>query len=288
MINGQASFPHPNPLPAGEGANDSLRAPKDNLPLAGLNIVVTRPREQANGLAQSITRQGGTALLLPLLEINPAGDSRALNTLAQNLQSYNLLVFISPNAVKFGMAALGSLSITGRQSGKSGQLKIAAVGQSSAQALRDLGVEQVIAPTERFDSEALLALPELQNVAGWHVAILRGDAGREVLGDTLKTRGARVEYITCYQRNKPDINSEKLLAGRIDVLTVTSSEALTYLWQLLNEADRTRLAAIPLFVPHERIAVLARQQGWREVVQTASGDDGMLAALVAWAHTKGI
>ena len=277
MINGQASFPHPNPLPVGEGANDSLRKAKGNLPLAGLTILITRPREQANGLAQSITRLGGRPLLFPLLEIAPASDTQALTTLAQNLQFYDLLVFISPNAVKYGMAALNALPPN---------MRIAAVGQSSAQALRDLGVEKVIAPSERFDSEALLDLPELQNVSGWRVAILRGDGGREVLGDTLKARGAQVEYVTCYQRSKPDIDSEKLLDGKADALTVTSSEALGYLWQMLNEADRTRLAAIPLFVPHVRIAALARQQGWREVFQTTSGDDGMLQDLIAWALNK--
>lgn len=278
MINGQVSFPHPNPLPVGEGANDSLSKAKENLPFAGLKIVVTRPREQANGLAQNITRLGGTPLLFPLLEIAPASDTQALTTLAQNLQSFDLLVFISPNAVKYGMAALNILPPA---------VRIAAVGQSSAQALRDLGVEKVIAPSERFDSEALLDLPELQTVSGWRVVILRGDGGRELLGDTLKARGAQVEYVTCYQRSKPETDSAELLKGAADALTVTSSEALAYLWQMLNEADRTRLAAIPLFVPHVRIADLARQQGWREVFQTTSGDNGMLAALVAWAHTKG-
>ncbi len=247
------------------------------LPLVGLNIAVTRPRGQANGLAQNITRLGGKPLLFPLLEIAPASDTKALTTLAQNLQLYDLLVFISPNAVNYAMAELNNVP---------SKVRIAAVGQSSAQALRDLGVTNVIAPTERFDSEALLVLPELQNVSGWRVAILRGDGGREVLGDTLKTRGAQVEYVTCYQRSKPETDATELLAGKADALTVTSSEALAHLWQMLGEPDKARFAVIPLFVPHARIAELARQQGWRDVIQTASGDDGMLEALIAWAHTK--
>lgn len=247
------------------------------LPLAGLRIVVTRPRGQANELAQNITRLGGKPLLFPLLEIVPVSDTKVLTTLAQNLQCYDLLVFISPNAVKYGMATLIGIPPN---------VRIAAVGQSSAQALRELGVGNVIAPTERFDSEALLVLPELQNVSGWRVAILRGDAGREVLGETLKLRGAQVEYVTCYQRSKPETDATELLAGKADALTVTSSEALGHLWQMLGELDRARFAVIPLFVPHARIVDLARQQGWREVIQTASGDDGMLDALVAWAHTK--
>ncbi len=248
-------------------------------PLAGLSIVVTRPREQAAGLAQRIEQLGGKALLFPLLEIAPVADARALRELAQHLAAYDLLVFISPNAVRYGLAEIAAHDIPA-------QLQVAAVGQGSAQALRAAGIERVIVPTGRYDSEALLALPQLQDMCGRRVAILRGDGGRELLGDTLKARGATVEYITCYRRSKPRFAAASLLAAEPDAVTVTSSEALGYLWELLAEPDRARLAATPLFVPHARIADLARQQGWQHVVVTASGDDGMTAALVAWTHTE--
>lgn len=246
-------------------------------PLAGLNIVVTRPREQAADLAQRIERQGGRALLFPLLEIAPVSDQAALHGQLLRLAQFDLLIFISPNAVRYGMAAMPPLPDT---------VRVATVGQGSAQALRELGISGIIAPTGRYDSEALLALPELQTVSGWRVAILRGDGGRELLGETLKARGATVEYITCYQRSKPPFDAASLLAAAPDAITVTSSEALGHLWAILEEPARTRLAATPLFVPHERIASLARQQGWQHVVVTASGDDGMMAALVAWANSQ--
>lgn len=227
----------------------------ESLPLAGLNIVVTRPREQAAGLTQHIKQLGGKTLLFPLLDITPAANQAALREFTQHLPSYDLLIFISQNAVQYGMAALGKVP---------DKVRVATVGQSSAQALRDLGIAHVIAPTERFDSEALLALPELQNISGWRVAILRGDGGRELLGDTLKARGAQVEYITCYRRSKPNLDAGALLAAKPDAITVTSSEALGYLWQMLEDPSRAGLAAIPLFVPHERIAELARLQGWKK------------------------
>jgi uroporphyrinogen-III synthase len=246
-------------------------------PLAGLNIVVTRPREQAADLAQRIERQGGRALLFPLLEISPVSDQTALHERLLRLAQFDLLIFISPNAVKHGMAAMPPLPDT---------VRIATVGQGSAHALRELGITSIIAPAGRYDSEALLALPELQTVSGWRVAILRGDGGRELLGETLKARGATVEYITCYQRSKPHFDATSLLAAAPDAITVTSSEALGHLWTILEEPARTRFTAMPLFVPHERIACLARQQGWQHVVVTASGDDGMMAALVAWANSQ--
>src|SRR5512146_2941267 len=125
-----------------------------NLPLAGLNIVITRPREQAAGLAQRIEQLGGRALLLPLLEIEAVSDDRALREQLSRLNQADLAIFISPNAVQYGMAAVlasGALPPS---------LKFAAIGQSSAKALRELGVGRVIAPSTRFDSEGLLALPE--------------------------------------------------------------------------------------------------------------------------------
>jgi len=251
-----------------------------NLPLAGLKIAVTRPRDQAAPLARRIEQAGGIPLLFPLLDIAPVADQSALHEQISRLAQFDLAIFISPNAVQYGMAAI-------RMAGELPQnLKIATVGQGSAKALRELGIAEVIAPAERFDSEGLLALPELQNVAGSRVLIFRGDGGRELLGDALKARGAMVEYAACYRRNKPQQDAAVLLDAAPDALTVTSSEALGYLWQMLDEAQRDRLCGIPLFVPHRRIAELARRQGWRQVRLADAGDDGLLSALIAWAQRR--
>ena len=248
--------------------------------LAGLNIVITRPREQAADLSRRIEQLGGKPLLFPLLEIEAVRDDGVLREQISRLKQTDLAIFISPNAVRYGMAAIRAAGDV------PASLKIASVGQGSAKALRDLGIGHIISPTERFDSESLLALPELQNVTGKRVMILRGDGGRELLGDTLKARGATVEYVTCYLRSKPEVDAGALLNAAPHAITVTSSEALSYLWEMLEEAGRTRLAAVPLFVPHERIAQAARQQGWQQVTVTESGDDGMLSGLIAWANTK--
>ena len=259
-------------------------------PLAGLNIVVTRPREQAVQLAQRITQAGGQAMLFPLLEISPVADPQPLRALIARLSEFGLAIFISPNAVRYGMDAIlaagATLSLSPSPASGRGELKIATVGPGSAKALHDLGVQKVIAPQDRFDSEALLALPELQQVAGWRVLIFRGDGGRELLGDTLKARGARVEYAACYQRAKPQQDVGVLLTAHPHAITVTSSEALGYLWDMLDSESRERLAAVPLFVPHARIAEAAHKLGWREVVTTAGGDEGLLSGLIAWANQR--
>ncbi len=245
------------------------------VPLRGLTIAVTRPREQATALAKRIEQAGGTALLFPLLEITAVEDQRELHQQCSRLAQFNLVIFISPNAVRYGMAAIRAAG------GLPKDLSIATIGQSSATALRESGVSNVIAPTERFDSEGLLDLPELQQVAGWRVMIFRGDGGRELLADTLKARGALVEYVTCYQRSKPQHNVQTLLNAKPDAITVTSSEALTYLSQILEGENQTM--RLPLFVPHARIAASARQQGWQQVYLSETGDEGLFAALMTWA-----
>ncbi|MEW5903678.1 MAG: uroporphyrinogen-III synthase [Pseudomonadota bacterium] len=248
-------------------------------PLDELDIIVTRPREQAAGLIQRLQALGARPHLLPLLEILPASDQAALQVFAQQVVIYQLLIFISPNAVRYGMAALRHIPPG---------VRVAAVGQGSAQALRALGVTDIIVPAARQDSEGLLDEPALQQVAGWHIAIVRGDGGRELLGDTLRARGARVDYITSYQRSTPALDAAAWRAIGPDVILVTSSEALAHLWHGLGAAASALAAQTTLLVIHPRIAQAAQAQGWRSVVIAPGGDDGICDGLVAWAaqHRK--
>jgi len=247
-----------------------------DLPLHELTVVVTRPRDQAVQLARRIEHAGGKPLLFPLLEIKAVPNTKLLLEQISRLEQFDIAIFISPNAVRYGIAAI-------RSAGEiPPNLKIVTVGQGSAKALLEKGITSVIAPTESFDSEGLLALPELQHVSGWRVMIFRGDGGRELLGDALKSRGAMVEYATCYLRSKPQQNAAELLSAKPDAISVTSSEALGYLWEMMEDKDRGLLRNTPLFVPHARIAKLAREQGWPNIHLTGSGDDGLISALIAW------
>jgi uroporphyrinogen-III synthase len=253
----------------------------NKLPLSGFKIVVTRPRDQSAPLARRIEQQGGIAVLCPLLDISALQDTTVLQEKLSHLADFDLAIFVSPNAVHYGIEAIR------KAGGLPPGLKIAAIGQGSATALRDLGIRDVIAPAERYDSEGLLAVAELQNVAGWRVMVLRGESGRELLADTLRARGATVEHVACYRRSKSAMNPQWLLATAPDAISVTSSEALDHLWQILDDKVRRTICGTMLFVPHPRIAERAVQQGWLDVRLTGSGDDGLLAALQAEAERAG-
>lgn len=251
-------------------------------PLAGRCIVVTRPRAQAAPLADAIAAAGGTPLLFPLLEISPADDPQPLADAVGQLSDYSLAVFISPNAVDYAVPA-----ILARGSWPAGLIP-AAVGQGTVRALSAHGVTGCVAPTERFDSEALLALPELAPaaVSGKRMAIFRGDGGRELLADTLRQRGAMVDCITAYRRSGPASGIAPLLAawrdGRLDALAVSSSEGLRNLLDLLDAEGQDFLQKTPLFVPHARIAESARALGLSKIILTGAADAGIMAALLAY------
>ena len=163
-------------------------------------------------------------------------------------------------------------------------LKVATVGKGSEAALAERGFTGVIAPSIGFDSESVLALPAFQAdaVDGRRVLVLRGDGGRDLLGDTLTARGARVEYLTCYHRGGPADDPaplvERARAGRLDALTLTSSEGVAHLLALPGAEV---LKTVPVFVPHPRIAAAAEEGGFARVVLTGPGDRGLIDGLAA-------
>lgn len=246
-------------------------------PLAGLGILVTRPARQAAGFAQKLAALGGTPVIFPAIAILPPADPVALARAHAALPTYDYAIFISANAVEYG--APDALRWPAR-------LVAFAPGPGTAEALAAVGITGTRTPVTTFDSEGLLALPELTEARGKRILILRGDGGREHLGDTLRARGALVEYVACYRRAKPESGgaglAEAFRDGRIDAVTITSSEGLDNLWELADAATRSLWRARPTFVPHPRIAAHARERGLA-VVETAGGDAGLIAGLLEWA-----
>lgn len=252
-----------------------------NAVLAGRRILVTRPAAQAASLVGMIEESGGEAVCFPLLEIAPVQDLAPLMAAAASLETYDFVVFISPNAVNYAVPHL----LSGRDWPKG--LPAVAIGPSTVKALENLGVGPVLAPSERFDSEAVLALPALASaqVRGRRVLILRGNGGRELLSETLQARGATVCRVSCYQRSAPSDATRlrsSLRAGQLDALTLSSSEGLRYLWAMLDAEERLRLSVLPLFVPHARIGEEAAALGLTRVILTEPADAGIVRALLAF------
>lgn len=248
-----------------------------NKPLAGITIAVTRPVDQAQALCEAITQLGGKAVLFPLLAITPLQDYRAFEQQLAELETTDWAIFISSNAVNFAMPR-----VLKHYGNIPDNLKFAAIGHQTAKELMHYGVRNVLTPHTRFDSETLLALHEMHDVANMKIAIFRGVGGRELMAETLTARGANVNFAESYQRINPQTNcnllanlySEKKLHG----IVITSSEAMRHLLDLAGDA--AWLKHVTLFVNHARIAELPLQLGLKVAVANAPGDEAMLALVL--------
>ena len=252
-------------------------------PLNGAGVVVTRPARQAAGLAQEIAALGGRPLVFPAIVILPPADDAPLRQAQRNLDHYDMAIFVSANAVEYAVADPAAWPA---------QLVPFAPGPGTAAALAAVGITNARIPATTMDSEGLLALPELADVAGRRIVIFRGTGGRELLHTVLEARGARVEQIECYRRARPATGAAGLLEAwrdrRIDAVTLTSSEGLDNLWAIFDAEGRSYLVATAAFVPHPSIAEHAGSLGLRSVIVTPPADAGLLASLLEYfsAHPR--
>jgi len=251
-------------------------------PLRGKRILVTRPAEQAEGLARRIREAGGEPVCVPAIEIRELADPSAFFAMADRLESFDLAIFVSRNAVRRALEMLRA-----RRGAKPwpARLRAATVGQGSRAELEALGFTDVLSPpagSAPSDSEALLALPELAEVGGRRMVIFRGEKGRDLLGRELAERGAIIEYAACYRRVVPDAaRMRSAWDGGMDAVTVSSADGLANVLAMLGEAATRQLRGIPLVVPHPRVAAAARRHGLERVTVAGPGDAEMAAALVA-------
>jgi uroporphyrinogen-III synthase len=253
-------------------------------PLAGCGILVTRPARQAAGIATRIAALGGTPIVFPAIVILPPADPAPLARAQASLASYDVAIFVSANAAEYGVADPTRWPAS---------LPAVAPGPGTAEALAAVGIGPARIPEASFDSAGMLALPELAAVRGKRIVIFRGEGGREELGEALRARGAAVDFVPCYRRARPESGAAGLhqafREGRVDAVTITSSEGLDNLWALGDDAMRDAWRGCPTFVPHARIADHARKLGLA-VVETAGSDAGLVAGLLEWAaaqpHTK--
>ena len=248
-----------------------------SLPLSGLGVLITRPLGQAAGLRARLEAQGARAVLFPTLEIQPPADPTGLARQLARLAQYDFAVFISPTAVEQAFARIAAWPEG---------VRVACVGQGTAAALREAGITAVLVPDDGADSEHLLALPELADMRGRGVLILRGEGGRELLATALTERGARVDYAECYRRGLPSADPAALIEdwrhGGIQAVTVLSTQGLDNLFILLGAEHGGLIRATPLFAPHPRIAEHARALGIHHAITTPAGETGLTQALVEY------
>ena len=276
-------------------------------------LVVTRPSGQASALTEALqiaiaskaaTRteqdwQAPQILALPLLTIVPKSDPSVASAIRAAMQTADLAVFVSPNAIECTMRLLGDdwQSIAQRP------IPIGVVGQSSYHALERHGIgREANTPTPiwmpgnpaQWDSEGLWEAIQhrCSSWAGRRVVVFRGDGGREWLADQLQSAGAQVEAIAVYSRIPLSESSpqwEKVLNADTDssLWILTSSEAVRHLGAVLKQQGRQDyLASASALCPHHNIARSAHEIGFATVLECHSGDAALVSAAIAWLEAE--
>ena len=245
-------------------------------------ILVTRPPEQAEKLCALIEAQGGQVIKLPVIEIRPAQKNETLKKLLTGLGKYQIGIFISRNAVKH------TLTLLNHDINALKYLKILATGSATAAILHKSGIANIVHAGAYAESEVLLELPELQSseITGRNIIIFRGIGGRELLAETLRTRGAVVDYAEVYERipvqyTKPELDAV-WFNQTPDYIVVTSSESLQNLFDMLSSEQRNIMLNTKIVVFGKRMSELAVKLGFRSqpIITGEMSDNGLLQAIM--------
>lgn len=248
---------------------------------AGQLILNTRPVQQAGSLSQQIRDHGGRVLEFPVIEIAALPDNPQRQQRIQQLDHYDMVIFVSANAVHYGLAALAG------QHPLLSQRQLACVGQATTRALQKaLGEVEILTPASEFNSEGLLAEPALQQVHDKKILIVRGKEGREHLATSLRTRGATVDYLEVYERRLPDTAilaklrtevEQNLQNNALAAIVITSGEGLQNLQQLIDSRLHPQLHNTQLVVINTRLATLASEMGFQKPAWvTTQADDAAI------------
>ena len=245
-------------------------------------ILVTRPGHQTEHLCNLISENGGQAISFPTIEIQPVKDSGVLLSRCNAIFEYDFVIFVSRNAVKI------AFDLYLDKSGLPKHVQILAICAGTADALSEMNITNVLHAGVKADSEALLQLSELQRerLQDKKILIVRGVGGRELLADTLKTRGALVDYAEVYRRCLPEYESSYIHEIWQDIkpaaVIITSNDGLKNLLILTLVNDQQQLFKAPLVVMSNRTAELAKDLGFVAEIRITKekNDEGLLLALL--------
>ncbi len=254
-------------------------------------MLVTRPEFQAMPLCRLLESHGATTLRLAVVEIKPLKDRRVLMEQLGGLENFDVILFTSANAVRFGVSLLD----------QNRALTLAAVGPATSRALNQAGYRVAMQAGESFDSEGLLSHPRLGHVAGHRILIIKGTEGRDLLQQELMRRGATVVCADVYERARANVSAaaltavqQRFAAGGVQVITATSLAIGAALLELaplgsppLEPASldlRGEFERAHWLVPGERVAAGLRALGLNAPLLRADSaeDQDLAAALIRW------
>ncbi|MFC3716332.1 uroporphyrinogen-III synthase [Luteimonas soli] len=238
--------------------------PPSSPALAGCYVISLRPVGGHAAIRRAAATLEGRVLAVSPWKLMPRDDRATRGDLRAALAAGRVLA-TSPAAVR----AAGALQPLRRRRGQ----QWFAVGAGTAAALRRAGVDEVAAPA-RMDSEGLLALPGLRDVRGGDIGMLTAPGGRGRIAPALRRRGARVIRADVYER-VPIAPSLRAVAALLQLdapawLLLSSGEALEHLLTALPGDAVAALRRARVVAASERLARLARDQGFTRIITATS------------------
>lgn len=240
-------------------------------------VILTRGLEDSTRLANRLAAAHFNSIVQPLLDIRPLTppELAAIPVLSPE----DVAVFVSANAVRFGLPLLASSGLSG--------CTCLAVGTRTASLLAEADLHPLV--PQRQDSEGLLAMAPLEDIAGRTVLLVKGAAGRELLAESLSKRGAEVIEFSCYRRyylplSDADIRREIAPSAPL-VWVAGSGEMVEHLADQIAHGPFPELQAQRLIVPSVRVALQASRCGWSDVLTAADASDEAVMAILQEHYT---
>ncbi|HTJ25500.1 MAG TPA: uroporphyrinogen-III C-methyltransferase [Candidatus Limnocylindria bacterium] len=247
----------------------------DAQPLFGKRVLVTRPAHQADELAQQLWEVGAEPILAPTIAIGPPDHEETARAAVERVHAYAWLVFTSRNGVD---AFFDRLRELGRDARALGEVKVAAIGPKTAEALALRGVHADFMPAAYVNEAVAEGLLE-RTEPGTRILVYRAQEAREVLPETLRAQGRDVDVVAGYATRFVDDPELAEKAERADIVTFTSSSTVAGF--LANVPHGPRLLVGKTVACIGPItAATAREAGIRvDVVADAFTVDGLMRAL---------
>jgi uroporphyrinogen III methyltransferase/synthase len=227
-------------MPLTNGKGDLSNEAK---PLSGRLIAVTRARSQGSEFVRRIEDLGGQAIEFPTIEIQPPKSYGALDAAIRSIEGYHWIIFTSVNGVKHFWARFQHLN---RNVRNLGEIRIAAIGPETARELESVNLRADLVPRE-YRAEGLLQGLKGEEMRGKRILLPRAEEARDILPNTLKEHGAKVDVVEAYRTVAAKSNTapfrELLLQNKVDIITFTSSSTVTHFFNLFSDVDMKRLLA---------------------------------------------
>jgi uroporphyrinogen III methyltransferase/synthase len=248
----------------------------ESRPLHGVTVAVTRAREQASRLAERLRGLGAEAIVAPVI------STRALPGPAPELGRYDLICFTSPSGVDALFERLDGEGLDARAFPSRHEARVAAIGPSTARALRQRGIATDVMPTTAV-GEALAEA--LGNVPVTRALVARAREARDVVPEALRERGAEVDVLAVYETIVEELTAEQTAAvAAADFITFTSASTVRNFLAAVGGAEawlargqsRPRAVSIGPVTSDE-----LRRHGLEPDIEAAEHDiDGLIAAII--------